>query len=181
MGLRLGASGVALVAIVATGSAALAAPRCARPAEVTAIQVAAVQQQLMVAALTCHDVSSFNAFQTDFSRDLRASDRRLHSMFRRLYGRRGTREYNAFKTRLANDSSMRSIHDNAGYCQEAKTIFSQALAPSRPSLANFVSAVPVHESGPVESCSIRVANGLSGHRAIPTVVPKPNPLRIARR
>lgn len=176
---RLGAGGVALAVMVATGTGALAAPRCARPAEVTAIQVAAVQQQLMVAALTCHDVTSFNAFQTEYSKELRRSDWKLHRMFRRIFGSRGTSQYHAFKTRLANTSSMRSIRDNAAYCKEAQMVFAAALVPDKPTLANFVSGIAVHDSGPIDSCDMRVATSFSGVKAAPTVIPKPNPLRLA--
>ena len=169
-----------LVAAVATATAGFAAPKCATQADVTAIQAAAVQQELMVAALTCNDVTNFNAFQTSFSSELRSSDQRLMSMFRRLYGaRRGSAEYHAFKTRLANSSSMRSIHDNASYCRETQTVFAAALAPEKPALSDFVSGVAVHEDSPVDSCEIRVATGLAGLKGAPGVTPKPNPLRMA--
>lgn len=169
-----------LVATVATATAGFASPKCATPADVTAIQAAAVQQELMVAALTCNEVTNFNAFQTSFSTELRSSDRHLLSMFRRLYGaRQGSAEYHAFKTRLANGSSIRSIHDNASYCHETQLVFAAALAPQKPALADFVSGVAVHEDSPVDSCDIRVASGLPGLKAAPDVTPKPNPLRMA--
>src|SRR6476659_4820977 len=94
------------------------AGRCAQAEEVTAVQTAAVQQELMVAALTCNEVRRFNAFQTGFGPELRTSDATLLRLFRRLYGpRRGEAAYHAFKTKLANDSEMRSIHNNPAYCQ----------------------------------------------------------------
>lgn len=177
MGWKLGAGGVALAVLAAAGTAALASPKCATPADVTAIQVAAVQQELMVAALTCNDTASFNAFQTGYSDELRHSDRHLMTMFTRFFGAKGHAEYHAFKTRLANNSSIRSIHDNRGFCQEASQVFAAALAPGKPSLADFVSGVAVHDDGPVESCHITVANDFTG--PVPNVVPKPNPLRVA--
>ena len=177
---KFGAGAVAFLAAVATGTTAFAASKCAMPVEVTAIQAAAVQQELMVAALTCNEVPHFNAFQTSFGKELRSADKRLLSMFRRLYGmRRGEAEYHAFKTRLANDSSIRSIHDNLSYCREAQQVFAAALGPDKPVLANFVSGVAVHEEGPVDSCDVRVALGLKGTASGFNVVPKPNPLRVA--
>lgn len=143
------------------------------------MQVAAIQQELMVAALTCHDVVRFNAFQTSYSKALRRSDWRLRHMFRRLFGGRGMAKYHAFKTQLANKSSIRSIHDNAGYCKEAQLVFAAALAPQKPTLAEFVSGVAVHDDGAVDSCNISVATGFAGARAVPNIVPKPNPLRVA--
>src|SRR5579862_9105886 len=127
MGRKVSA-GVACVAGLAMAANAAAATRCAKPDEVTAIQAAMIQQELMVAALTCNEVEHFNAFQTNYGPELRASDARLLRMFRRLYGaRRGEAEYHAFKTRLANHSSMRSIRDNTSYCRDARAVFDAAL------------------------------------------------------
>ncbi|HEY6578196.1 MAG TPA: hypothetical protein VIY09_02655 [Rhizomicrobium sp.] len=158
----------------------MGAPRCARPDEVTAIQAAMIQQELMVAALTCNDIEHFNAFQTSYGPELRTSDARLERMFRRLYGAaRGEAEYHAFKTRLANHSSMRSIRNNSDYCHEASLVFGAALTANKPSLENFVSGVQVVEDSPVDSCQLRVAVGFAGAKAVPDVVPKPNPERVA--
>lgn len=169
---------LALGLVAATG--AVAGRRCATRAEVTAIQAAAVQQELMVAALTCNDTSDFNAFQTSYSRELRRSDWHLLHMFQRLYGgMRGRAKYHAFKTRLANNSSIRSIHDTAAYCHQTQLVFTAALASSKPSLAELVSGVAVDEKGPVDACQIRVATGLGGVKAAPGVTPIPNPLRLA--
>jgi hypothetical protein len=177
MGFRAESGAVALAVIVAAGSAT-GAPKCAMRDEVTAIQAAAIQQQLMVAALTCNEIEHFNAFQTTYGSELRKSDASLERMFRRLYGGgQGESEYHAFKTRLANNSSIRSIHDNAAYCRDAGVVFDAALTSDKPTLASFVSGIEVTEQGPVDSCELSVAVGFSG--AIPTVAPRPNPLRLA--
>lgn len=174
---KIAAVTLSLTMIAACGDA-MGAARCARRDEVTAVQTAMIQQELMVAALTCNEVTRFNAFQTSFSRELRAYDATLERMFKRLYGsRRGEAEYHAFKTRLANHSSIRSIHNNSDYCREASLVFGAALTPEKPSLATFVSGVQVFEDSPVDSCEIRVAVGLAGAKAVPDVVPKPNPER----
>lgn len=170
--------GAIVVALSTAATGTIAAPKCATSDEVTAIQAAAIQQQLMVAALTCNQIDHFNAFQTAYSKELRRSDASLEHMFRRLYGGGpGESEYHAFKTRLANNSSIRSIHDNENYCREAGMVFEAALITDKPSLASFVSGIEVTEQGPVDSCSLRVAVGFSG--AMPAIVPKPNPMRTA--
>jgi hypothetical protein len=176
----MGAGAIAL-AMLATGSTAMAgSSKCARPDEVTAIQAATIQQQLMVAALTCNEISRFNAFQTGYSKELRGSDAALQRMFQRLYGpRQGVSEYHAFKTRLANNSSIRSIHSNPDFCREASQVFAAALGQDRPSLAGFVSGIDVIEQSPINSCEIKVAMGLAGAKTVPSIVPKPNPLRLA--
>jgi len=170
-----GVGAIALMVMTAA-TGAIGAPRCATSDEVTAIQASAIQQQLMVAALTCNQIDHFNAFQTSYSKELRRSDASLQHMFRRLYAGHGDAEYHAFKTRLANNSSIRSIHDNQNYCRDASLVFEAALIADKPSLASFVSGIEVTEPGPVGSCAMSVAIGFSG---VPTVVPKPNPLRVA--
>lgn len=168
------------MAALLVGASAIAAPRCAKPEEVTAIQAAMIQQELMVAALTCNEVQHFNAFQTNYGPELRTSDAHLLKMFRRLYGaRRGEAEYHAFKTRLANHSSMRSIRDNPGYCRNARAAFDAALVSSKPTLAAFVAEVQVVEASPVGSCKMRVRVGLNTVNPVPDVTPRPNPERVA--
>ena len=168
--------GAVALALVTAATGAIGAPRCATSDEVTAIQAAAIQQQLMVAALTCNQIEHFNAFQTSYGKELRRSDASLERMFRRLYAGHGDAEYHAFKTRLANDSSIRSIHDNQGYCRNAGMVFDAALISDKPTLASFVSGIEVAEQGPVDSCSLTVAVGFQG---VPLVAPKPNPMRTA--
>jgi hypothetical protein len=179
MGRKIAAGALSL-AVAALNSGAMGAPRCARPDEVSAIQAAMIQQELMVAALTCNEVEHFNAFQTNFGPELRASDGRLERMFKRLYGpAHGEAEYHAFKTRLANHASMRSIRNNADYCREAGLVFGAALTPEKPSLESFVAGIQVVEDSPVNSCRLRVAVGLTGAQAVPDIVPRPNPERAS--
>src|ERR1051326_2579179 len=127
--LRRGVSALAILSLAATQAEAkhLHQAHCATQAEVTAIAATSIQQELMVAALTCNQIANFNAFQTNFSAELRASDRALMRMFTRLYGGRGASEYHGFKTRLANNSEIRSIHANSDFCSAAGAVFSAAL------------------------------------------------------
>ena len=173
----VGFSGLALAAV--PFSDAIAAHRhlthCAQPEEVTAIAATSIQQELMVAALTCNEITHFNQFQTDFGPELRASDRTLMHMFKRLYGGRGEAEYHAFKTRLANNSEMRSIHGNQDFCSAASLVFAAALASAKPALGDFVSGVQVSDPSPVDSCQMTVTASLNGAMAIPAIVPRPKP------
>lgn len=183
MGLTVRTGAVALAAVIATTNAMAASQKCAKPEEVTAIQAAAIQQELMVAALTCNQVANFNAFQIGYGPELRTSDATLEKMFKRLFGGRpGEDAYHAFKTRMANDSSIRSIRDNSNYCQETSNAFASALVPAKPTLTAFVSSISVQEQSPVDSCEIRVAVSLPG-AASPAasmsdgfILPKPKPM-----
>ena len=84
------------------------ADACLRHEEMTALQVAAVQQQLMVAALSCNAISLYNRFVVSYQRDLQTSDEALKAFFLRMNPNDGLADYHAFKTRLANRSSLRS-------------------------------------------------------------------------
>jgi hypothetical protein len=159
---------------------------CAQPSEITAIQVTAVQQQLMVAALSCDPagtpdaakeyVSKFNQFQVAYGAELRQSDAAMLRMFKRLYGvRKGDDEYNAFKTRAASHSEIKRIHGFSDFCKAADLVLAAALAPQKPSLTDFVSGVQVEEQSPVNSCAISVAFTLSGTQAAINILPKPKP------
>jgi hypothetical protein len=181
MGVMVKAGALSLAGVLVAGNAlAASSAKCAKPDEVTAIQTSVVQQELMVAALTCDQVANFNAFQTGYGPELRSSDDTLHKMFKRIFGaRQGEAEFHAFKTRMANDSSIRSIHDNQGYCHEAANVFASALVPAKPTLAAFVSGVTVEEQSPVNSCDIRVASalpGLGGAGSVAFILPRPKPM-----
>jgi hypothetical protein len=174
---------LALCLAATAGAEAKRALQCANPAEVTAMQASAVQQELMDAALTCGEEAqtNYNAFQTSFGPELRRSDKTLLQMFRRAMGHtNGDAAYNKFKTDLASKAELRRIHGHADFCAAANLVVAAALAPDRPSLNDFVGGVQVKDvEGPVESCNVEVAVTLQGAMAAPDIVPKPNPLRVA--
>jgi hypothetical protein len=159
---RILKAGTCALALLALSPAALAkhstaSTRCAAPAEVTAMGATFIQQELMVAALTCSQIDSFNAFQTHFGPELRASDKALMHMFVRMFGRAGEPQYHAFKTKLANDSEMRSIQGNRDFCAAASTVFQSALGAVKPSLRDFVAAMQIADTGAVPSCQVQTA------------------------
>jgi hypothetical protein len=119
-------------------AAAATASGCARPADLNALKTAALQQRLMVAALSCGESQSYNNFVRSYQTELQASDKNLQTYFRRVNGKTGTADYHAYKTRLANSSSMAVINDMTGYCASAKASFEQALS-TKPALAVFIS------------------------------------------
>ena len=182
--LRTGVCLAALLALVSTDALARRASNCANPSEVSALQTAAIQQELMDSALGCGQswVEKFNAFQTSFGAELRRSDRVLLTFFKRLYGpRRGDAEYNLFKTNMASKAEMRRVRNITDFCASANLVFAAALASQKPSLDDFVSGVQIADSSdaPVGACQIQVAVTLRGAMAGPDIMPKPNPLRVA--
>ncbi len=182
----LGMVGVCALALcVAAGAAPKRAKnlKCASPAEIAAMQTSAIQQQLMDAALTCGETArvNYNAFQTRFGPDLRTSDQLMLRMFARIMGgKKGDKAYNLFKTELAAKAELRRTHNHDDFCQEALLVAGAALGPTKIRLDEFVSDIPATElSSGVNNCSVEVAVTLQGAMAVPNIVPKPNPLRVA--
>jgi hypothetical protein len=178
-------AGVCLLALcVAAGAAPKKGKptKCADPTEVSAMQTSAIQQVLMDSALTCGDTArdNYNAFQTRFSKDLQASDKRMLQMFGRVMGgKQGDKAYNLFKTELAAKAELRRTHNHADFCEEATLVAAAALGPAKIDLADFVSEVPITEiSGGVSGCQIEVGVTLKGAMAA-GIIPQPNPLRLA--
>src|ERR1700744_2690794 len=109
---------------------------CARPDEALALKTAAMQQELMVAALYCNDVGLYNRFVVSYQHDLQNSDAALLAFF--VHGHGGATAYHAYKTNLANDFSLSGLHGMQSYCSAANAAFATALNPgSTPTLASF--------------------------------------------
>lgn len=104
---------------------AWAAPSCERPQDALAVHVAAIQQEMMVAALVCHEVRAYNDFVLSHQAALQASDRTLQAFFLASNIHTGFDDYNAFKTERANAFSLRSLHDPQ-FCDQVNANFTAA-------------------------------------------------------
>jgi hypothetical protein len=175
------AAGLAALAAMAASTAAQAKPNtCANAAEISAIQVSAVQQELTDAALACGPgaVANFNRFQTVFQKELRKSDAVLLAMFKRLNGiSKGNAAYDSYKTRAIAHAEQRRTKPGAAesFCATANIVFDAALAPDKPVLEDFVSGVPVYEQNPVDSCEVKVTLTLQGVQSGAAISPTPRP------
>ena len=131
----------------------MAADRCAAPKDYASLKLAALQQQLMVAALTCHETGSYNRFVLGYRSQLQRSDHAMLAFFKKRDGARaGDAHYNAYKTKLANDAMLQENADSDGYCEAARVAF-QAAFQNRGSLNNWVASQRVNAEIPYEDCS----------------------------
>ena len=128
----------ATIALVALANPALAAS-CASPAEAAALKTAVMQQELMVAALQCHETSAYNRFVTSYRPELQDSDATLKSFFVRRGGEHGEAGYDTFKTKAANLSALEQARDTKNFCADAHALFAAAM-DNHESLASFVAA-----------------------------------------
>ena len=120
-----------------TQAAQAAAPLCTTQNELSALRTAALQQQLMVAGLTCHASDAYNRFVLSYRPELQKSDAELKSYFIRRGGEHGEADYDSFKTKLANLASLSDSTDGRAYCANAHVAFE--MAERSQSLANYVS------------------------------------------
>jgi hypothetical protein len=141
---KLKAAAVVL-AISSMAGEAWAETVCAGAQDLTALQVASVQQRLMVAALACEadNISLYNSFVTIYQPELVASDEALQAYFIRRTPATGTDDYHAFKTKLANSFSVRSAQNRAAFCAKSEGLFHEALAGRKKSLAAFALSQPM--------------------------------------
>lgn len=168
MGRRLAAATVA-VATLAAGTAWAADQKCAKAEEMTAMQTAAVQQELMVAALTCNAVTLYNAFVTGYQKELFASDKALQKLYVRMRGgKSGMEGYHAYKTKLANASSMKSIRDITKFCANAQAAFSTALGPAKSTLSAFISGKQNDDNDGITACEYK-QDTMAAMKAVPHV------------
>jgi hypothetical protein len=157
--LKTSAAALMLTSMLANVCAASErAAGCANPVDMYAVRAAAIQQNLMVAALSCHAVPEYNQFVIRYRAGLQASDHQLESFFRRLYGQSGTAQYHSFKTRLANASSLESINRGLTYCADAQAMFDLALSRGRKSLTAFLSVQPSQAENSFSPCEIVTAS-----------------------
>lgn len=135
---RLKVVSAAAISLSLFGASAQAATSlCTTPEELAALRTAAVQQELMVAGLTCQATDAYNRFVLAYRPELQKSDADLKAYFVRRDGARGEAEYDTFKTKLANLSSLSDISNSTGYCANTRAAFAMAMQ-DRQSLASFV-------------------------------------------
>jgi hypothetical protein len=110
---------------------------CASPVEAAALNTAAMQQELMVAALQCHESTAYNRFVIAYRPELQESDAALKAFFVRRGGEHGEAGYDTFKTKAANLAALEQARDANAFCADAHSLF-EAVMANRGSLMSFV-------------------------------------------
>src|SRR5215469_7484147 len=164
--LKTTSASIALLALTVTMADPALAAGCASPAEAAALKTAVMQQELMVAALQCHEAGAYNRFVIAYRPELQESDAALKAFFVRRGGEHGEAGYDTFKTKAANLSALEQARDSRAFCADAHALFEAAMA-NRGSLMSFVETramgtelgnicvesrpapLPVREAGPV--------------------------------
>ena len=143
------------LASVAMTTQAFAGGVCSRADETAGVKAEILQQQLMVAAYSCHLEGAYNAFVVNYQPDLIAADGAAQGLFKRA-STRGEENYQTFKTQLANDFSMDS-QDQNDFCDNAGAMFEQAAEHRGQSLNDLMAALNFDGDTPFDQCTIRQA------------------------
>jgi hypothetical protein len=125
----------ASIALLALANPALAAGGCATSADAAALKTAVINQELMVAAFQCQEVSAYNRFVTTRKRELQSSDAVLKAYF--IRSKRGEAGYDSFKTKAANISALEQARHSDTFCANAHALFAAVFA-HQGSLMSFV-------------------------------------------
>ena len=152
--MRLVFSGLAAVAL--TASIASAQP-CARPADMSAFDVAGLKSHLMVIALSCGRQDRYNDFIHRYQSDLMGHERALHAYFARAFGRRGQQEHDNYITSLANAQSQTGIRQGTLFCQQNTGTFDEVLAlPKGSNLAGYAATKSLTQAIDLVACPAQV-------------------------
>jgi hypothetical protein len=149
-----------------SGGMALAEP-CARPADVTAFDVAGLKSKLMVTALTCSQQDRYNDFVQRFRSELMTQERALHAYFARVSGGRAQRAHDDYITSLANTQSESGIRQGTLFCQQNVGLFAEVLALTKGTdLSTYAASKQLPQPIDVSACTppIRTAQATGTRR-----------------
>lgn len=131
------AAAAVTAACLAVLPAAAADKSCVKGPDEVALQTRVIQTDLMVAALSCGASARYNEFVKANQPTLMAAHTQLTKFFTKARG--GQKALNIFITKLANDSSRRSIANIAAFCQETGWLYDAILSPARGDFVTFIS------------------------------------------
>ena len=152
--MRIMFSGLVAAGLLCTGIAS--AQQCAKPADVSAFDIASLKSKLMVTALTCNQQDRYNEFVQRFRSDLMSQERALHAYFARSFaGARAQREHDDYITSLANTQSQNGIKQGTWYRQLNVGIFTEVLALQKGSdLAGYAASKTLPQPIEVVACPV---------------------------
>jgi hypothetical protein len=158
----------------------IAAFACDSPRDVAALKTAALQQRLMVAALTCKSNTDINSLVVAPRAELKRADADLKAYFIAERGSEsGEAAYDSYKTKVANLAARRPAIDARAFCAATADEFDalsgspdglmQALA-AEPLPANVCKA-PILAAAPKPAVKLAAAEDVAGVRAAMPAMP----------
>ena len=163
--MRIIVSAVLSIGLLSAGIAA--AQPCAKPADLTAFDIASLKSKLMVTALSCSQQSRYNDFVQRFRSDLLVHERALTAYFVRGFGGRAQHEHDDYITSLANTQSQTGIHQGTLFCQQNVGIFTEVMALAKGSdLPGYAASKHLEQPNEIAACpgTTRTAQANTNHR-----------------
>ncbi len=142
-----------MMATVAAIMPVAAQATCATQTEASAMNLRALKSSLMVAALSCNQQASYNAFINKHKGAFNADSAAVKGYFRRAYGGGADHQLNKFVTRLANDASQRSMGAADTYCAEMKEAFSRVVSMDRGSVKGYAAGKQFASLHGIRTCA----------------------------
>jgi hypothetical protein len=160
--MRFMVSAVLAGGLLSAGIAAAAQP-CARPADLTALEVASLKSKLMVTAITCSQQDRYNDFVQRFRSDLMTHERALQAYFARTFAGHGQREHDDYITSLANTLSESGIRQGTLFCQQNVGLFNEVLALTKGSeLATYAASKQLPQPVDIVACPAATRTAQAG-------------------
>jgi hypothetical protein len=113
------------------GQAAAAEP-CKRASDREVFDLAALKSEAMVLAESCHQEERYNAFIQRYKPVLLANEHAFDAYFKRVFGRSGQSEHDAYITSLANAQSDVGLQEGTDFCPHTDVIFTEVMAIPSP-------------------------------------------------
>jgi ribosomal protein L18 len=107
---------------------ATAAETCKTQADQEIFDLAALKSEAMVLATSCHMDGQYNAFVQRYKTVLLANEHAFDAYFKRVFGRSGQAEHDAYITSLANAQSDIGLQEGTDFCPHTAAIFDEVMA-----------------------------------------------------
>lgn len=127
---------------------------CATKAEADAMNLRALKSALMVAALSCNQQSSYNAFINKNQSMFSADGAQVKGYFVRAYGGSAEYQLNRFVTKLANEASQVSMgQESDAYCKSMQEAFKNAVSLDKAGVAQLAASPRYASLHSIRTCT----------------------------
>lgn len=123
--MRMLVSGLLAIGLLTSN---VATAQCVRSGEYPAFDITALQNKLMVTALTCDARDKYDAFVMKYRPELVSQEKALSSYFSRAPGRRARQQHDDYMTQLSNSQSSTGLRQGSLYCRYNLGVFDEVMA-----------------------------------------------------
>lgn len=163
----LAAASVLVVAPALAAKKKPAAPPCIKGKVLTAFQMRMLQNELMVAGLSCKIVPRYNEFVISYKADLLSAHYALLGHFKR------ESRMEDYKSKIANETSQRSLANVTEFCNYRSQVFDFLLGPERPKLSEYVAKEQIASFHGQTVCEAPAVVEASAGKVVPMPRQKP--------